>query len=633
MVGFSERLVKRAFFVSLIFLFGNSALAGEISFYELTNGAQSDEDSAGYGDDDDVDFNDPGAFCDVLIDFFATTPEEELNEDVLFEIEECLFHVDPENIEEPVGIEEPVIIEVESQEPRTEIEPEGKENAVGTQPQSVEQPVAAPAQIPAPSGQQPAPIAAKTLTQNNRRALKQYIRGLDYNPEILLAATSGAGKAIPLPKTRNDVSGGVVVCTRDKITQNDNFDKITIVQPTEGVIYPGALVYGDATLRDGQPRAIRELPRQPISLRVDLPGLGSEGSFDVERPSFGRYQGKLNDVLKIWNNGPSFKDGYVNAARSKYDIETAYSKKQIAASLGFKASWAGIGGSLDSMFKTDNEKHVVVAAFRQVFYSVTMDPPNSPEQAFLASVTEADARDVFDAKRPPAYVSSVNYGRILLFRMEHDKNITSADAKAAFEYGAGISVSTNTKYDQILRNSKINIFTLGGNAENAANTISAGSPKDLASIITGNNAVYSPSNPGVAISYTVKYLKDDRNAKFGSTVEYTLENCKKLDHFRVKLVHAGGFVGYFDLDWTQGNGQLHKEGPYYGKTAGWQEVITIPGDATNIKLLARNDTGLVWQPKRTIVEMELTPAMLKKPLCIQVFGTTLGSSWDKNCRF
>ena len=466
--------------------------------------------------------------------------------------------------------------------------------------------------------------------------MKQYIRGLNYNPQILLAETSGAGTAIPLPKTREPRSGGVIVCTREKITEKDNFDKITVMQPSEGVIYPGALVYGDGTLRDGQPRGIRELPRQPISLRVDLPGLGSEGSFDITEPSFGRYQGKLNDVLNIWNNGPAFKAGYVNAARSKYDIETVYSREQIAASLKISARWSAISAGLDAMFKTDNEKNVAVAVFRQVFYTVTMDPPNSPEKVFQASVSASDAKSVFDEKRPPAYVSSVNYGRILLFRMEHSKNVTSVDVKAAFEYGAkksaGVSVEANAKYDSILRSSKISVFTLGGNAENAADTISAGSPKDLAPIIKGKNAVYSPSNPGVPISYTVKYLKDDRNAKIGSTVEYTREDCKHLDNYRVKLVHSGAYVAHFDLDWTTATGQRSKN-PNHGKTAGWQEYFTIPGDATKIQLLARNDTGLVWQPQRTIVEKELTPAMLKKPLCIQVVGTTLGSSHKETCQF
>lgn len=471
---------------------------------------------------------------------------------------------------------------------------------------------------------------------NNAAALREYIRGLNYDPRILLSETSGAGTVTPLPPSRSLGPGSVVVCTSTPVNEKENLDEITVLNPSEAIIYPGALVYGDESLRDGQPRPITALSRRPISLRLDLPGLGREGSFVIDDPKYGTYQGRLNEVLRAWSNGPAYEEGYVNAARSTYNVENLYSSTQIGFDLNVNARWSGGTAGVDATFKQDTQKRVVVAMFKQVFYTVTYDQPNAPEEAFDPSVTVAEARQEFSGPdKPPAYVSSVNYGRIILVRMETDKSVTNVDAKAAFEYGkgqtTGVDVKARAKYDQILQNSKMTVVTLGGGAENAVQAISVRKPGDLDPIIKGKNAVYSKENPGVPIAYTVRYLKDNQVAKLQFSNNYNREDCKQLKNFTVKLQHSGAYVADFSLTWTepgQRGGEVQN-----GKTVGWAKTYIIPGDATNIILEAKTHTGLVWEPRREILKRELTPAMLKDPLCIKVTGTTLGPAWDTTCSF
>ena len=62
----------------------------------------------------------------------------------------------------------------------------------------------------------------------------------------------------------------------------------------------------------------------------------------------------------------------------------------------------------------------------------------------------------------------------------------------------------------------------------ASEAVEARSAGDLVPIITGENAVYSRGNPGVPISYAVKYLKDDQVAKLGYTTEYTATECSAI---------------------------------------------------------------------------------------------------------
>lgn len=100
----------------------------------------------------------------------------------------------------------------------------------------------------------------------------------------------------------------------------------------------------------------------------------------------------------------------------------------------------------------------------------------------------------------------------------------------SFHYAAGAQVdgSLIARYEKILENSEVEVVTLGGNAAVASEAVTARSAGDLAPIITGENAVYSRENPGVPISYTVKFLQDDQLAKFGYTTQYTATECQAI---------------------------------------------------------------------------------------------------------
>jgi thiol-activated cytolysin len=139
--------------------------------------------------------------------------------------------------------------------------------------------------------------------------------------------------------------------------------------------------------------------------------------------------------------------------------------------------------------------------------------------------------------------------------METESSYTSAEVEAAFKYAAGTQVDADleARYQEILSRSTVEVITLGGDAEAASEAVTARSAGDLEPIITGENAVYSRGNPGVPISYAVKYLKDDRLAKLGYTTEYTATECTsvqtrntvtmRLDRFFVRKDCDGGANG------------------------------------------------------------------------------------------
>jgi len=397
-----------------------------------------------------------------------------------------------------------------------------------------------------------------------------YIRGLSYNHSSLLNEHSGfsgnTNRTITDDQTTRTapVKGKYIECTDVSYKLEKNFDKVTILRPTNGVIWPGALIYGDQDMLDGLPRPIT-LDRAPMTLRLDLPGMGEEGNIVVDNPSNSSVQTQINGALEWWNAN-EFQEGYVNPSLSEYQSTVSYSSEQSALDVGMNGEWAS--GSVEAQFNyTSNvQTKVAVMVFKQVFYSVTMDTPKSPGAVFGPSVSLADVQSRMDATTPPAYVSSVDYGRIIMFRMEAQDIASEINLNTVLEYASlGGSGQANAEFDKILNKSStsITVLTIGGNAEVASEAVTASSIGSLNSILTGKNAVYGRDNPGLPIGYTIQYLKDNATAKMGYTTDYTISECSEelWDHpdiviknkfqsnnIRVKLVYIKN-GNYTENDW------------------------------------------------------------------------------------
>jgi thiol-activated cytolysin len=349
-------------------------------------------------------------------------------------------------------------------------------------------------------------------------------------------------------------------CVRTRYNLQQNFDKLAIMRPTQGIVWPGALVKGNQSLTDGLPEPVT-LARTPITLSIDLPGIGANGVKVVSNPTQSSVQAAIDEALEWWNAN-AYQDGYVNAASSAFNWSTSYSSEQTGLGLGLNMEWAS--GEVSSVFNTTTttEKHVVTGAFQQAFYTITFDTPSSPGAVFDPAVTVDDARRQINADSPPAYIANVTYGRIIAVRMETTFNATTTDVEGAFKYSAGIqqaSGTLETTYKQILSNSTFTVITLGGNAAVATELLTGpvASFEGMLGVIQGENAIYSRSNPGVPISYTVRYLANNALARLGSTTDYTATECT-FNTAQVTVTYKGIkilgdcrlFEGYFY--WTLG---------------------------------------------------------------------------------
>ncbi|MEM1328724.1 MAG: thiol-activated cytolysin family protein [Bacteroidota bacterium] len=451
-------------------------------------------------------------------------------------------------------------------------------------------------------------------------AVNDYLRGLSTDWSTLLNV-QGDGSLVPQEtrtgsRTYNRPSGNNRYrCTEVSSNLTRNFDEVAILRPTNGIVYPGALVKINEALLKGVPEPIT-LNRAPSDLRLDLPGIGEQGNIIVESPTNGNTQTKIDEALDWWNNN-RYEEGYVNAANSSYEATTSYSSEQSALNLGMSASWAS--GSLSGQFseQTSSEKSVAMAVFKQAFYTVNMETPSNPADVFGKGVTLADVQAQAGNGVSPGYVQSVTYGRLIMFRMEASAQYSATDVEAALKYGSGklnASGSVATKYQNILQSSSITLVTIGGNAEAAAEGVSARDFGDLEEIIKGKNALYSRENPGVPIAYTVKSLGDNSLVKMGFTTDYTTEKCSLQKPGAIRIRHEAFYDGRYTVKYTLDGKKTTKSSGNKGQFSTWE--LSIPAGAVGISLKVEHLSGFSWQP---LFSKNFDKLESKK--CYKIWGT------------
>ena len=443
---------------------------------------------------------------------------------------------------------------------------------------------------------------------NNLEEINSTIANLTYSPDELLNVQDTGGapseRILNNDNTTNTgpTQGQLFECKTQDYSLESNFEDVAILRPTNGVVFPGALVIGNEGMLDGAPDPLT-LDRAPATLRLDLPGIGEQGNIVVDDPSSNsEVQTGIDNALEWWNAN-AYQEGYVNASNSTYQASTSYSSKQFSLDVGLNLEWAT--GSLASQFnyESNTEKRYAGLVFKQVFYTVTMDTPSSPGSVFDSSVTNAQVQNAIGSATPPAYVSSVSYGRIIMVRMETTNMSTSIDLDAVLEYAGGVSgVGTvNSTYDAILKTSSITVVTIGGNAEAASEAINLADIESgfgsLNSVITGENAVYSRDNPGVPIAYTIRYLKDNTLAKMGYTTDYRVENCQTFnyDHESVDVDNNSIFDVRYRFVYKNPGTNNTVIGGYNVVNNGQRSVKSPPNGAHDVEVEFQFQDAFVWR--------------------------------------
>ncbi|NIP28457.1 MAG: hypothetical protein GWO38_32780, partial [Phycisphaerae bacterium] len=346
----------------------------------------------------------------------------------------------------------------------------------------------------------------------------------------------------------------------------------------------------------------------------------------IPNPTNASVQTYLNSILEEWNKNTA-SEGYVNAARSSLQLTTAYSSQQAGLDLGFNAEWAGGDVSTKLGMSSSSEKSVVIAFYRQIFYSVTLDTPTSPGSVFGEDVSLDELKQIVRDDAIPAYVRSVDYGRLLMITMETSMVDTKVNLEAALNQtlnsGVKVGGSIDAKYENIVKNATFSVIAIGGGAQTAATF--SGNEEDLKNLgqYLEKDATYRRDNPGAPISYAVAFLKDNTLAEMGFTTEYTETECIRYLNGFIRLKHEGWYVAKFNITWEEADekGKFRKKSWDSGeKTAGYIHQLDLPGDARNVKIHGIAATGLAWDPWGDAINVTENGPTNKT---YRIYGTTL----------
>lgn len=360
-----------------------------------------------------------------------------------------------------------------------------------------------------------------------------YIRALPYLPVADEQVQSGQIG----PEARE----GDYQCTVQNLQETRQYDRIVAYAANSDALYPGALVSADSVLTGLFTQVV--MPRAPAKISVSLENLEGAKSAEIAEPSLSSYREALAQILDSTITGSTPANLYS-------EIEAVHSEEQLDMALGVQASW-GLGvASLSTAFDWSKQdvrsRHVV--RYTQAYYTVDLDAPQNPSSMFGPEVTVDDLPGKIDEAHPPAYVSSVTYGRMVVFTFESEYSQEEMSAALDFAYSGGVDVrgDVSVSYKDIISRSNITAFILGGDAGSAVRTIDSYEAL-IAFIKEGGN--YSRESPGAPIAYKLAYLKDNSPARMSFTTDYDVKDCVRVSQkVRVTLQSiavddAGGDAG------------------------------------------------------------------------------------------
>jgi len=312
----------------------------------------------------------------------------------------------------------------------------------------------------------------------------------------------------------------ILVCTVKEVDVAKGFNELFLLNPNSDIIYPGSIMKA-RSVEDGSYTPV-VAPRKPMNISVSLPGM--KPSINVENPSLSTTRTAINDLLNRKRVGAT-------PAQQTYTVEQVYSREQVKLAVGanYSTPMYDISGKMD--FSSDVEKSSYILKFLQVYYTVDMDPYVQASD-FFQKMPDVNTFGGIS----PVYVSSVTYGRMVIFSVTTSASSTEIEAALSAAMDTGIksgSIQIDAAYAKTLNESKIEGMIIGGSGAKAAKTIT-GIQSLNNFITTGGN--YSADSPGGILSYKLRYINDNSTAKITLASKYKIRDCnQRYYNYKVTL--------------------------------------------------------------------------------------------------
>lgn len=326
-----------------------------------------------------------------------------------------------------------------------------------------------------------------------------------------------SGPAVPAQITEDGVTYD---CTTTPYGLARTPEKVVTFQPDASVFWPGVLLQGRG-YADGL-GSLKELPirqRAPLAMSIDL--LGNDNARTVEDPTLQTVTqaiGQLIAAAKAENVSPG--------TSIDYQKQETNSSNEVALHLGLSARYMPLTVKATLDVNRKASETTITANFIEKAFTVSVVPPQTPAGFFSPDFTPAllDEQKTLGNIGPnnlPTYVSSVTYGRILLFSFtaSGSEQDIKGTLDALYESAStGVSAELSASQKQLLATASIKVTTIGGDSSNALALIRSGNISDYFEDTTALET-YKP------ISYEVRNLGDGSIAKVSETTSYNIREC------------------------------------------------------------------------------------------------------------
>ncbi len=373
---------------------------------------------------------------------------------------------------------------------------------------------------------------------DNSAAINQFVRALAFFPEPpppnrVLLGTRGSAPW--------DSDSTQYECIEKEYDLNNNALEILAFSASlVNVAWPGALVQG-RTVESGRPAIIVPEHRPALTLTIDL-AAAPEPSILVEDPKYSTAHSAITKLLERNSVGRS-------NVRAHLDSTNAYSHSQALIEVEISPAWLG-----QAEFHYDEEitTRSILVKYTQAYYTIACDQPSTPAAFFDPQTDPAALNQYMSDGNPPMYISSVTYGRLLLFSMT--SRSSHSEMRAALE--AKFAGHASAEQEEILAASRFEVLVIGGGSEPAIAVITA---QNIEAFIKKGFEWNPNDSPGLPISYAVNYLSNNQPGLIGMATRYTARSCQMKRQPITVVIDKIHVHGDCDEGPTGGQGEFYWE--------------------------------------------------------------------------
>jgi hypothetical protein len=304
------------------------------------------------------------------------------------------------------------------------------------------------------------------------------------------------------------VNGTPVPCTTymvDRIQRIQSFDYFYTEDKAD--LWPGNVIQGKYLKEQARLISIGAFPRDRMSFNI----LGSQGStgFNLEQPDNNGYQQTLNKKSPyFWFMPPLYT--YQNT-------QISYTTEQGLLDIGLNVNF--LAGGLGSRFQYINTNGLTTLYLyvKQVYFNVNAQYPTNPAGFFGAGIDVNDLKRVVSSDNPPAYISSVSYGRIALVRAV--SSFSQREVKTSIDlFLNGFEASMTATQRKIVSDLQLTVEAAPGPA------YSIRTLDDLHRFIE-EGTQFNHRNGCVPVSYEARYLGDNSPLMTHTGTSYKVREC------------------------------------------------------------------------------------------------------------